>query len=220
MTTIAFDGNELAVDRQATTDLQAERFDVDTRKKVKSIFRLVKKLHLPPRDLQFEGSPVLAVTGSGHAPTIDAWRKLLFDGKDLIETYAVAKLLSTPFPAKALLVIWTEDSFWEIIISKDGITKDEITSFPYVRGSGGMAALAMMKFVGLTATDAVIAACACDPGTGGFVDKLERRNPRKILTYGEHEEAAAALIKNITYKPPKTKIPAKNSPAKEPKDVE
>ena len=164
MTTIAYDGQILAVDSKQT--IISDRFaDAGVHcphcnKSLESVYTFNPKMEVPKEGTTLDGAVVLAWAWAGNQRTTDDMR--------------AAILSKRPFDPRGrmsngTLVILTDAGLVEARCYEGKSYSTPITEFPYAAGSGKQAALVAMKFMGSSSCESIKTAATVDISTGGEV---------------------------------------------------
>lgn len=193
MTTIAWDGDNLAADSQATRPIVGTAHCQRCDAKLDHAVNHRRKIHVPLKreEVLFNGQRIIAVAGAGEARLIDTYRVGLLNNVPV----KTIRLMSPSAKTIVLLVV-TEDTVWQIENTEATVTVNEVTQVPYAIGSGAPAALLAMKRLGLTAMAAVACAIDVDKYSGGAVNYLSCRGDAdaKIEAYTYTPEDIAELF--------------------------
>lgn len=214
MTTIAWDGKILAVDSRSSTPEQ--RPDTDTEPRLARIcFHCerpawtgndnAQKLIVLPA-VTWRGEKILAAAGTGSARDCDRLRRVMdYPPKGETELEKIWNNFTALAPRRgpqgtmtelmdATLVVVTQQHLWVLSFMGTSLRSYlEPRDVPFAKGSGRDAAMLAMTIMGATAPNAVWAARAIDPATGGAVrwvdttsEPAEGKRPASLI----HEEAA------------------------------
>jgi hypothetical protein len=224
VTTIAFQNGILATDSRSSTPEHRLPDDED---KIKQpiCFHCERpawtgsddtvKIIAAPKS-QWKGERILAAATTGMSSSCAALRRLLQSGKDIESAwdgYSSLTSFRSALPGKfsASLVVVTATKLW--VLEFRGVTLSsyqEPRDKPFASGSGRDAAMLAMTIMGADAVNAVWAARAIDPATGGPVrwfDIAEVNEEDETKKYKPREEAAmsreeaAAYVRNGFKKP-------------------
>lgn len=200
MTTIAWDGDNLASDSQATRDFAGTGHCEHCDGRLRYIVTHYSKILAPSfkEEIFFKEQRVLAVAGAGDAGMAGLYRNGLLNGVALKVIHHMAYEThknKSRCPTAVLLVVTTE-SVWEVEHTSPQAKVKEVTQVPYAIGSGAPAALLAMKRLGLTAMAAVACAIDVDKYSGGAVNYLSCRGDAgaKIEAYTYTPEDIAELF--------------------------
>ena len=225
MTTIAFLNGILAVDSRSSTPEHRHSADED---KIKQpiCFHCERpawvgsddavKIIAAPKS-EWRGERILAAATTGTTTNCLALRRLLQSGKDIQATWdgysALTSIRSAMQPGKfsASMVIVTATKLWVLEFRGTALSSyQEPRDVPFASGSGRDAAMLAMTVMGANAVNAVWAARAIDPATGGAVrwfDVAEFDPADEVKKYKHREEEpmtredAAAFVRNGFKKP-------------------
>lgn len=213
MTTISWDGRILAVDSRSSTPEQ--RPDTDTEPRLARIcFHCerpawsgsdnAQKLIVAPA-VTWRGEKILAAAGTGSARDCDRLRRVMeYPPKGETELEKIWNNFTALAPRRApgsttelmdaTMVVVTEQHLWVLIFLNTSLRSYlEPRAVPFAKGSGRDAAMLAMTIMGATAPNAVWAARAIDPATGGavrWVDTTDMPEEGKRPSSKIHEEAA------------------------------
>jgi len=248
MTTIAWDGKVLAVDSRSSTPEARQEASGDP-KRTRICFHCerpawtgsddAQKLAILPK-VTWRGEKILAAASTGVARDCDRIRNVMYrppegqtEFEKIWESYsslAPRKISGMqPFGAiSAHFVVVTETRLWVLEFDGGSLSSYlEPRGEPFAKGSGRDAAMLAMRIMGANAANAVWAARAIDPATGGpvkWVDTTEQLAEGKSVHSLQHEEApmtrsqAAAYVRSgFTVRPEKPGFVGihESAPAKE-----
>lgn len=222
MTTIAFLNGILAVDSRSS--IPEERLAADDDKSTQRIcFHCERpawvgtdnavKLVVMPKS-EWRGERILTAATTGITKNCASLRRLLNTGKDIKAMWdgysALAQHRDVP-SFRASMVIVTATKLWTLEFHGSTLTSfEEPRDQPFSRGSGGDAAKLAMTAMRATAVEAVWAARAIDPATGGAVrwfdtNAIDLGDKEKKYTPTSEEpmtrEEAAVFVRNGFKKP-------------------
>lgn len=190
MTTIAWDGRVLAADsRSSTPEQRPHEGQLDSNKRI--CFHCERpawtgrddamKMVVLPK-VTWKGERILAAASTGSASSCDRIRDVmrmppegLTDLEKIWDTYTklAPRRIGGPAPfgsISAMFVVVTEKHLWVLDFESTSLTAYlEPRDKPFAKGSGRDAAMLAMTVMGANAAQAVWAARAIDPATGGAV---------------------------------------------------
>ena len=237
MTTIAWDGKVMAVDSRSSTPETRQEATSDP-KRTRICFHCerpawtgsddAQKLVILPK-VTWRGEKILAAASTGSSRDCDRIRHVMqrppegqTEFEKIWESYsslAPRKIAGMqPFGAiSAHFVVVTETRLWVLEFEGSSLSSYlEPRDVPFAKGSGRDAAMLAMRIMGANAANAVWAARAIDPATGGpvrWVDTTEQLVEGKTTRSLEHEEApmsreeAAAYVRSgFTVRPEKPEL--------------
>lgn len=223
MTTIAWDGKVLAVDSRSSTPETRQEATVDP-KRTRICFHCERPAWTGTDDAQklvilptvtWRGEKILAAASTGSSRDCDRIRHVMqrppegqMELEKIWESYsslAPRKIAGMqPFGAiSAHFVVVTQTRLWVLEFEGSSLSSYlEPRDVPYAKGSGRDAALLAMRIMGANAANAVWAARAIDPATGGpvrWTDTTEQLAEGKLTRSLLHEEAPMSRDEAATY---------------------
>lgn len=237
MTTIAWDGKVLAVDSRSSTPEQRPDTDTEPRR-ARICFHCERpawtgsddahKLVILPK-VTWRGEKILAAAGTGSSRDCERLRQVMsYPPEPETELEKIWKNYVALAPRRGpsgtmrelldvTLVVVTEKHLWVLDFLGTSLRSYlEPRDMVFAKGSGRDAAMLAMTVMGATAAQAVWAARAIDPATGGAVhwmdttQRLEEGKRTSTLDHEEpamtREEAAAYVRSGFTVRPVKPEI--------------
>lgn len=196
MTTVAWDGKTLAVDRLSTRTLTNPIYCQDCDSESNTQYRLVKKLAVNknPSKHIFGDKPIV-LGFAGCSETCRILSALIVTGASEETIRAVMK--PSPLLRSVSMLAVTDGKGYKITFDDSAFGYKEVTA-PYAIGSGATAAKFAMGVLGMDAPSAIAASIEADDYTGGGVAYIDLND--QGLEFRDVEYVPGSLVVSTKYK--------------------